>query len=317
MSDRITLRGRGCARAYNVGSIKAVSITDPRVYFINGWLTGGTDPADGSVESGDGTPYPMEVTGTVAEKFDKIWDLFTRVKDASFTGGSVSFGIGGSTATFYAPTAAYAARVFKYNAVTYQARGFTAAGGVHRFGGATYTSGGSTFSDIGTNEAGMWSPPWNGIAFNYSADDPNSTYGTDPKWFNAGGGGCRAEVRLSGRIAVVRANPGDSIFTATTRLFIEVEFYFYDYNPIINFGGTTNLTTFGPNVVHVCDYLIRMNSGILRAPFYFGTAGSVVGSHVGVDFTHDYTETWPYKTTAGDPAWDTATGAPANGGPGA
>lgn len=29
------------------------------------------------------------------------------------------------------------------------------------------------------------------------------------------------------------------------------------------------------------------------------------------------TEWFPYKTTAGDPAWNTATGAPANGGPGA
>ena len=29
------------------------------------------------------------------------------------------------------------------------------------------------------------------------------------------------------------------------------------------------------------------------------------------------TEWWPYKTTAGLPAWDTATGAPINGGPGA
>jgi hypothetical protein len=35
------------------------------------------------------------------------------------------------------------------------------------------------------------------------------------------------------------------------------------------------------------------------------------------DFVFEATEWWPYATTAGLPAWDTTTGLPLNGGPGA
>ena len=58
---------------------------DLRFAFVNGWLTGGTDPADGSVECGPGTAFPMEVT------LDQVAEIFYRVKDAWFTGGSASW----------------------------------------------------------------------------------------------------------------------------------------------------------------------------------------------------------------------------------
>jgi hypothetical protein len=63
-------------------------VTTPnlRFEFVNGWLTGGTDPADGSVECGEFTDFPIEVTGsTVREKFDKIAEIYYRVKYAQFT----------------------------------------------------------------------------------------------------------------------------------------------------------------------------------------------------------------------------------------
>jgi hypothetical protein len=59
-----------------------------RFDFVRGWLTGGTDPGDGSVECGDGMLYPMEVTGaTVQEKLRKIAEIWYRVDDAEFTQG--------------------------------------------------------------------------------------------------------------------------------------------------------------------------------------------------------------------------------------
>tara|TARA_B110000495_G_scaffold203492_1_gene227480 strand:- start:16541 stop:17575 length:1035 start_codon:yes stop_codon:yes gene_type:complete len=61
MGERITFRGRGrgCIVA---GDLYGASITDPHVKYLRGWLTGGTDPADGSVEVGDRTAYPLEVS---------------------------------------------------------------------------------------------------------------------------------------------------------------------------------------------------------------------------------------------------------------
>ena len=60
MGERITFRGRGrgCIR----GGSSSASMTDRHVVYRRGWLTGGTDPADGSVEVGDRTDYPLEVT---------------------------------------------------------------------------------------------------------------------------------------------------------------------------------------------------------------------------------------------------------------
>jgi hypothetical protein len=51
-----------------------------RVEFVKGWLTGGTDPADGSVECGDRTAYPLKVTP------DQLAEILYRVKDAKLSG---------------------------------------------------------------------------------------------------------------------------------------------------------------------------------------------------------------------------------------
>ena len=70
-----------------------------RFEWVKGWLTGGTDPADGSVECGDHTEFCLEVTGaSVAEKMDKIAEIFYRARMAQFTENNltltgVSFGV--------------------------------------------------------------------------------------------------------------------------------------------------------------------------------------------------------------------------------
>jgi hypothetical protein len=51
-----------------------------RFEFVKGWVTGGTDPADGSVECGDGTHYPLEAT------LDQIAEIYYRARDSYLTG---------------------------------------------------------------------------------------------------------------------------------------------------------------------------------------------------------------------------------------
>lgn len=63
--------------------MEAVSITEPRVKFIKGWLTGGGDPGDGSVECGNGTEYPLEVTR------EQLEEIMYRVRDSEFVDGEV------------------------------------------------------------------------------------------------------------------------------------------------------------------------------------------------------------------------------------
>lgn len=80
MGKRITL-SEAEAGSVEADAGGAVSITEPRVKFSRGWLTGGTDPADGSVECGDGTAYPLEVT------IQQLYAIFYRVRDAKLTSG--------------------------------------------------------------------------------------------------------------------------------------------------------------------------------------------------------------------------------------
>lgn len=83
---------------------EAVFTAEKRVTFVKGWLTGGTDPADGSVECGDGTIYPMEVT------LDQAAEIFYRVKKARITSGGFS---ASGTFEYYYPVSDYGYR-FEY-----------------------------------------------------------------------------------------------------------------------------------------------------------------------------------------------------------
>lgn len=74
---------------------EGVFTSETRIRFVKGWLTGGVDPADGSVECGNFTNFPLEITGaTIQAKFDKIAEIFYRAKMAQFTENNLS-GIAG------------------------------------------------------------------------------------------------------------------------------------------------------------------------------------------------------------------------------
>lgn len=80
MGDKITFRGRGRGCIIE-GTDGGVSAVDPRLRFKKGWLTGGSDPLDGSVECGEGTDFPMLVTQ------DELMEIVYRARDAYFTAG--------------------------------------------------------------------------------------------------------------------------------------------------------------------------------------------------------------------------------------
>jgi len=99
MGRRITFRGRGCAATKNMvwGSVevpeayfdpmsdpeeKSVSIVEPRVKFVKGYLTGGV--SNNGVECGEGTEYPLKVT------VDEMFEIFYQVKRAHLLSGQLS-----------------------------------------------------------------------------------------------------------------------------------------------------------------------------------------------------------------------------------
>lgn len=94
MGKSITFRGRGRGTSVADPPLDpaptepiAVSNAEPRVKFVKGWLTGGTDPADGSVECGPKTLHPLQVTLT------QLAELMYRVKD-SYVDGSCYTNLG-------------------------------------------------------------------------------------------------------------------------------------------------------------------------------------------------------------------------------
>jgi len=57
-----------------------VFTAETRFTWVKGWLTGGVDPADGSVEVGAGTAFPLKLT------IPQVEELYFRVRDARASG---------------------------------------------------------------------------------------------------------------------------------------------------------------------------------------------------------------------------------------
>lgn len=289
-------------------------VTTPnlRFEFVSGWMTGGTDPADGSVECGDGTAFPMEVT------LDQVAEIFYRVKDAWFTAGQADWKIdvfGTPSATFPAPTSAPTNRRLDITSTTYQQRGYCKLG-AEAYNGATYDAGiGDYYSDIANNENGMWQSVWanHTDAFSYIQDDPNNTQGGDPEWWGVTGTGAKARVYRGKRVAVVKDNPTDGLYAPTNKFYLEIEMYWYDYS-IVPFMGGTNIYNgvdggydWSAYAIQICNYVLRLASGDATCPVYFPTLGTL--DQTGYDFIHEAQEWWPSaKDSPAVPVWDTTTG---------
>lgn len=267
-----------------------------------------------AAECGDGTAFPMEVT------LDQVAEIFYRVKDAWFTGGSASWKVGifGSTQTLNASTSAPTNRSLEIDGVTYQKRGYTILD-AYPYNGATYDAGiGNYYSDIADNENGLWKDAWNDPdhvdAFSFEQDDPNSIQTGDPNWWGMASAGAFAKVYRGKRVAVVKLDPTDELYAVTNKFYLEIEMYWFDYG-VLPFGGSTNIYDsqggfgdFSSRAVLICNYILRLQTGDATCPVYFDALGST--NETGTDFIQEPQEWFPYaKNNPAVPVWDFETGA--------
>jgi hypothetical protein len=261
-------------------------------------------------EVGDGTAYPMEVT------WDQIAEIFYRVKDAWFTGGSALWKVSGSPQTINAPTGAPTNRRLDINASTYHQRGYCKLGS-DDYNGATYNAGiGSYYSDIAASEYGIWRDAWKTPhvdAFTFEQDDPDSTQGGNSEWWGATGLGAYAKVKRGDSVAVVKLDPADGLFAATNKFYLEIEMSWADYGVVPFFGGTnTDDDGYGNDwsayAEPICQYILRLESGDATCQVYFAAPGSTEWS--GTHFIHEAKLWWPYAKEAPPvPVWNSGTGA--------
>lgn len=340
MGERITFRERGRKHFSNTNA-PGYPAQWSRVKFVDGQET--PTPSFGFVACGNGTAFPMLVPGaTVADNLKIIEELVYRVKDAWFTSGSLDWTytyMGTPYPTSFRPPVSGppANRTVQIDATTIQKRGYSVEG-ADDYNDPIYDPGfGWEHSDIADNERGLWRPCWrNGYnissanhlfvdAFDFYEDSYNSVVSTS--WTggdaDAGDYGGHVECIRGPRVAVVKVNPTDGLFAATNKFYLEFEFFWFDYPPYAGWGGGTNIYDgqsgygdFSATAIPQCLYTIRLKTGDVSCQIYMLDAGdntSVTGS----DIVHEAIEWWPYKTKAGLPAWDSTTGLPLNGGPGA
>jgi hypothetical protein len=147
-------------------------VTTPnlRFEFVNGWLTGGTDPADGSVECGDGTAFPMLVTS------EQLAEIMYRVRDAQFTTGGTIYDNGVSPPRpimqlHGTPDTAQLvnhATFGMHGGYIHSERGYFTTDTIpdpdpnatyNAMFGAAYSAAGANVRDVGNNERALWIPP--------------------------------------------------------------------------------------------------------------------------------------------------------------
>lgn len=356
MGDRITFRGRGCAESEALpliaGKYMPTSIVEPRVKFIKGWLTGGTDPDDGSVECGPLTDYPMIVT------LDQLTEIFYRVKAAWFTQGTLEVGFGriiANPGTLAAPG--------NYEGWSVISKGYMVEGTVPPAFSSWFTGG------FANSELAMWAPiggihwstdnatnpptyyhgnyataerlpaKWSHVNFDYIIDYV-TIYNAAHTGFNfstgatgvvkPAGATVYAELRsyegewypnwadaaliISRYVAYTDA---DHPFDPSAKLYLGIRF------EVLTDSGELQLTTakvtgtYGATAIESSVKLKLKLSGEAMPECVIGAAGYGTEPVTGTDFILAAKEWWPYATTTGSAAWDTTTGLPANGGPSA
>jgi len=356
MGDRITFRGRGrgCAeRDYpppTPGALVPTSIIEPRVKFIKGWLTGGTDPVDGSLECGPLTKYPMIVTP------DQLAEIFYRVKEVAFTQGelghyyrrikanpgpmrdigtysdahvySKGYGVDGVIPSEFS-------HLFTDYSATSELAMWALIGGANWLTDTTTSPFTFYYGDFATAE--RRTAKWLVTNAGFFLGDPvetaaHSAY-TYNSYFHGGaapdggivyaesdyGGGwspdwCESVFIISRYVAYTDA---DSPFDPAAKLYLGIRFdCLTDYGEL-ELTVSKETGGYGTTALATPVKLKFKLSGSDMPECVIGAAGAVPETVTGTDFILKATEWWPYATTTGDPAWDTATGLPINGGPGA
>lgn len=306
-----------------------------RVHLVRGWLTGGVDPADGSVECGDGTLYPIELANL--DQAAKVW---LRAKDAHLLSGDYLLVDTGTFPEIYrgvkAPYAASSERACDDSSSLF-IRGYATKSGVGlsahdvNYLGDEYSVNGVDYRDIADNERGMWmrahpDNPWNsgdgdllGVRNAFTINQSTGSGWTGPYHF--------AFYNESATLSP--PTPPDTYYdllTATTGAPADV--IWYPYVAVVDDGGTKryfmgfqftaypvssnkNWGDFAATGTELSiKYKIELTSGEwLECPLYSDPGPDEVELSSS-DFIHSVVEWWPYaKGSPATPVWNSLTGA--------
>ena len=344
MGERITFRGRGRGFVDWAGA-PAAPLTDPHVVYRKGWLTGGTDPADGSVEVGDRTAYPLEVTVAQMEAINY------RIRQVEVDSCSLETSYSGTTYEYYfnPPTLPQSPNSQYYSSGDFE---------VYYHDGRVVIA---TTEALVENSINIYSADsYHGapyevgaaatIASSFWAADPTSEFSLFASTAQIGGGFGRGVGMFT---SCNRNSIGGSPYTAPT-----VGAY-YTVDGDTDFPGVDRLTvSLGPEVVFIdttgsgdpldpgnqlwlaaaignssssangiqfrtignyddCGTFTLDLSGVslgeVSCPLYLRRSGYTVTTDI--DIVATPSSFWPYKDKAGLDAWDDETGAAINDGP--
>lgn len=308
-------------------SAQGVFTHEYRTQFVTGWLTGGTDPADGSVECGDGTEFPLLVT------LDQLAEILYRVRDAWFTAGELVYdpapfvSVSISTAD---PPAVGDVRVVSElvsGDETVSARGYFAedAAVVAPWGGyfqAAYTPAYLVpdIRDVGDNERAIWIPSseltWGSTSFPVIVGTGSISWGTAfaHYLYSYGDTSSSTEYRIVSPGSAVNpslylSSPlevawfgGVSPFDPASTLYLRMKFEIFTAVDMM----VSSIYSGYPSG----NLVIELSTDAVQFPLYLSSLANTLSASVAYDFVITAKEWWPYAKGIPDtPVWDSLTGA--------
>lgn len=305
---------------------------DSRITFVDGWLTGGTDPADGSVECGDGTAYPLEVT------VDQLAEIFYRVRDAWFTSGrmNIDFGSGseewlsfyGSPITTQLVNEENSGDNFSFR--SYHTDG-TLPTHLSSYFGIKYTVRATDYYDVSDNELAMWLPYVSGEAPAFNGSGSNdfkcgfthyseyvgitntpSFYGIyNPYAVSTSYEPANITVEITGKVAFLDDNGSGDPMDSGNKLYLGVELKGGIQSADV-FSTDSDYDTISSMMYAGVDMVFKLSNSSPSCPIYHTDNGDSFPA--GTNFTLEAKKWWEYADSNGDPAFDSTTGAPINEG---
>lgn len=309
-------------------SAQGVFTPEYRAQFVTGWLTGGTDPADGSVECGDGTEFPLLVTlGQLAE-------ILYRVRDAWFTAGELVYDpapfVSISISTADPPTVGSIRVVSELimgdetvNARGYFAEDTAVAAPWSGYFQAAYTPAYLVpdIRDVGDNERALWIPPseltWGSPSFPIVVGTGDITWGTAfaHYLYSYGDTSTSTEYRIVSPGSVVNpslylSSPlevawfgGVSPFDPASSLYLKMKFEIFTQASDLMVSSLYSGYPSG-------NLILELAADTVQFPLYLSTYANTLSAVVVTDFTISAKEWWPYAKGDPDiPVWDSLTGA--------
>ncbi len=308
-------------------SAQGVFTHEYRTQFVTGWLTGGTDPADGSVECGDGTEFPLLVT------LDQLAEILYRVRDAWFTAGELVYDpapfVSVSISTADPPTVG-SVRVVSELVMgdeTVNARGYFAEDTAIAVQWDNYFQAAYTPSylvpdirDVGDNERAIWIPPseltWGSASFPLIVGTGSISWGTAfaHHLYSYGDTSSSTQYRIVSLGSAVNpslylSSPlevawfgGVSPFDPASTLYLRMKFEIFAAADMM----VSSIYSGYPSG----NLVIELSTDAVQFPLYLSSLANTLSASVAYDFVITAKEWWPYAKGIPDtPVWDSLTGA--------